>query len=96
MEVCASLPDTGHAIAAPLLDQAAEHASVTKSYARISEVPMNGGAGVAVLVCVGSAEGVGVLVGASMTVTCTQISPVEFVPRPKCLPLLSSNDQIPL
>jgi hypothetical protein len=59
-------------------------------------VEMNGGARVGVPVCVGSGKGVDVLVGAAITFTCTQISPVEVAPRPNRFPVVSSNDQMPL
>lgn len=93
---CASLPDPGQGCAAPSPVHCAEQTSVMKSYARISSVAMKGGAAVGVLVCVGSGEAVGVLVGPATTFTCTQISPVEFTPSPKRLPVESSNDQMPL
>lgn len=57
---------------------------------------LKGGWLVVVRICVGSSEGMGVLVGAEITFTWTQICPVDDFPRPKRLPVLSSNDHTPL
>src|SRR5689334_21287415 len=83
----ASAAVPGQGAAARLTVQWAAQASAMKSYARISAPEIKAGAGVTVLVSVGRAVRVGVLVGAWITVTCTQISPVELLPSPKRWPL---------
>ena len=67
---CASLPDPGQGSAPLLLCHCAEHICETKSYTCVSKgVMLKGGWLVVVMACVGSSEGMGVLVGAEITFT---------------------------